>query len=519
MNSRCRVAIVRSVAFLLVLFGSAGLRPGIAGAGTLDVSWTAPTTTVTGHPLTGLASFRIYYGTGGSGCAGAPAVHVSSSTPNPAPSQTFRFMLTGLKAGTAYYVGVTAVDATGQESACTAFPQPVAARDDFSIIPGGDLSFGSVSVGGSSDRTFTVVNAGSTTISGGATAATPFRVVAGSPYSVAAGGSAAVTVRFSPTTAAAVTSNVTFTGPGSSVASRVVRGSGAGSTNGVGSPLSLRLTAPSGGARVAGAAVVLAAATNNDAEVVGVQFKVNNLNLGGEVTKPPFRISWYTLSTPNGQHTLTAVARDAAGNVRTSAPVAVTLANADTAPPTVRLTAPASETTVAGPAVILTTDASDNVGVVGVQFKVNGLNLGSEVTKPPFRISWYTLSTPDGQHTLTAVARDAAGNVQTSAPVTVRLANVDQTPPRISLMTPAMEAIVAGPAVILTADTGDNVGVVGVQFKVNGLDLGSEVTIPPYRISWYTLSTPNGRHTITAVARDAAGNVTTSPPIAVTLRN
>ena len=61
---------------------------------------------------------------------------------------------------------------------------------------------------------------------------------------------------------------------------------------------------------------------------------------------------------------------------------------------------------------------------------------------------------------------------------------------------------------ILTANARDDVGVVGVQFKVNGLNLGKEVTAPAFRISWYTLSTPNGVQTITAVARDAAGNVT-----------
>jgi hypothetical protein len=156
--------------------------------------------------------------------------------------------------------------------------------------------------------------------------------------------------------------------------------------------------------------------------VVGVQFKVNNLNLGSEITTPPYRISWYTLSTPNGPHKLTAVARDAAGKTTASPAVAVTLAN-DTRPPTVSLTAPANGATVSGSAVILTADASDDVGVVGVQFKVNNLNLGSEITTPPYRISWYTLSTPNGPHKITAVVRDAAGNVTISPAVTVTLGN------------------------------------------------------------------------------------------------
>src|SRR5205814_3188921 len=60
---------------------------------------------------------------------------------------------------------------------------------------------------------------------------------------------------------------------------------------------------------------------------------------------------------------------------------------------------------------------------------------------------------------------------------------------------------------------------VGVQFKVNGVNVGSEVTTPPYQISWSTLSTPNGMHAMTVVARDAAGNTTTSGPVIVTLSN
>jgi len=55
-----------------------------------------------------------------------------------------------------------------------------------------------------------------------------------------------------------------------------------------------------------------------------------------------------------------------------------------------------------------------------VQFKVDGANLGAEDTTAPYSISWNTMTVPDGTHTLTAVARDAARNITTSAPVTIR---------------------------------------------------------------------------------------------------
>jgi PKD repeat protein len=68
----------------------------------------------------------------------------------------------------------------------------------------------------------------------------------------------------------------------------------------------------------------------------------------------------------------------------------------------------------------LAATATDNVGVVGVQFKLDGANLGTELTTFPYSISWNTTSASNGCHTLSAVARDAAGNQGlTSLQVTV----------------------------------------------------------------------------------------------------
>jgi hypothetical protein len=63
--------------------------------------------------------------------------------------------------------------------------------------------------------------------------------------------------------------------------------------------------------------------------------------------------------------------------------------------------------------------ATDNAGVAGVQFQLDGANLGSEVKSAPYTVNWDTTSATVGSHTLTAVARDPSGNKQTSAPVKV----------------------------------------------------------------------------------------------------
>lgn len=106
----------------------------------------------------------------------------------------------------------------------------------------------------------------------------------------------------------------------------------------------------------------------------------------------------------------------------------------DTTPPTAAITYPSSGATVSGTATVNAT-ASDNVGVAGVQFKVNGNNLGAEDTSSPYSTSWNTTSLSNGTYTLTATARDAAGNTTTSAPVTVTVSNAAAAPaaPTVSL--------------------------------------------------------------------------------------
>ena len=60
---------------------------------------------------------------------------------------------------------------------------------------------------------------------------------------------------------------------------------------------------------------------------------------------------------------------------------------------------------------------------------VDGLTIGGEVTLAPYSLAWDSTSVPDGSHTITALARDAAGNTATSAAVTVTVSNAPPPPP------------------------------------------------------------------------------------------
>src|SRR5206468_507702 len=119
------------------------------------------------------------------------------------------------------------------------------------------------------------------------------------------------------------------------------------------------------------------------------------------------------------------------------------------------LTAPADGAIVGG-SVTVSADASDNVGVVGVQFLLDGSPLGAEDTTAPYSVAWDTTAAANGTHTLAARARDAAGNTATAAAVTVTVNNVpDTTPPAVSVTAPADGATVSG-AVTVSATASDD---------------------------------------------------------------
>ena len=193
----------------------------------------------------------------------------------------------------------------------------------------------------------------------------------------------------------------------------------------------------------------------------------------------------------------------------------------DTTAPTVSVSAPANGSTVSGASVTVSANASDNTGVAGVQFTLDGANLGAEDTTAPYSFAWNSTMAANGVHTLAAVARDAAGNSATSTNVTVTVSNVvlDITAPTVSVSAPANGSTVSGGSVIVTASATDNTGVAGVQFKLDGANLGAEDATAPYSFSWDSTLSVNGSHTLSAVARDAAGNTTTATMVTVNVSN
>ncbi|MBY8870381.1 DNRLRE domain-containing protein [Micromonospora sp. PLK6-60] len=188
--------------------------------------------------------------------------------------------------------------------------------------------------------------------------------------------------------------------------------------------------------------------------------------------------------------------------------------------PTVSVAAPGPAATVRGSAVRLAAAASDDGKVTTVEFLVDGAAVGT-ATAAPFQLDWNSGAVANGARSVTARATDDAGNVTTSAPVTVTVDN--SAPPTGALTAPANGASVGGSAVTLSATATDDRGVVSVAFLVDGVRVGAPDTTAPYAITWNTLDplapTFNGSHQVTASVTDTSGLVTVTPAATVTVTN
>src|SRR6266566_4938723 len=112
---------------------------------------------------------------------------------------------------------------------------------------------------------------------------------------------------------------------------------------------------------------------------------------------------------------------------------------------------------------------------------------------------------------------DASNYSVASSDLTLTTA-ADTTPPTVSISSPVNGVTVSG-TITVTANASDNVGVASVQFLLDGANLGSLDTTSPYSVSWNTTTASNASHALSAIAKDAAGNSTTSAGVTVTVSN
>ncbi|HYA10849.1 MAG TPA: Ig-like domain-containing protein [Thermoplasmata archaeon] len=267
----------------------------------------------------------------------------------------------------------------------------------------------------------------------------------------------------------------------------VVAKNAAGDTTSVSTTVTVDTTAPA----ISITSPTTGAVTNNSvAEVTGTTEAGASVSVNGVVaTVSPTGSFSVAIPLAEGANTITATARDAAGN-SASTSVSVTL---DTFPPPLTISSPAagptnhSAVTVAG-----TTEAGATVTVDG-----------SAVTVGPTGAFSTVVSLPDGPHTFVVVATDTAGN-RAEAAVSV---TVETTPPAISISSPTSGTVTNNSVAEVTGTTEP-----GASVSVNGV----VAAVSPTGSFSVAIALAEGANTITATARDGAGNAA-STSVSVTL--
>jgi thermitase len=171
--------------------------------------------------------------------------------------------------------------------------------------------------------------------------------------------------------------------------------------------LATAITSPSSGSTVSSTVSVSVSATST-ASINRVELYIDGV-LSGTAYSAPYNFAWNTNGL-SGSHTLISKAYDAIGNNATSVPQSVSVASADTTPPSVQITSVA----VDSKNLSVTASVSDaQSGVAKVELYVDGALKATDSAAPwTFKINIKPLSR--GTHSIVTKAYDRAGNSRTS---------------------------------------------------------------------------------------------------------
>jgi subtilisin family serine protease len=111
------------------------------------------------------------------------------------------------------------------------------------------------------------------------------------------------------------------------------------------------------------------------------------------------------------------------------------------------------------------------------------------------------------------------GRVNAAAAVAAARAAVvgDTEAPSASISAPGAGATVSG-LVTVDVSASDNVGVARVELRVDGVTVASDYA-GPYQFGWDSTQVADGAHALEARAYDGAGNVRSTGPLSVTVKN
>ena len=195
--------------------------------------------------------------------------------------------------------------------------------------------------------------------------------------------------------------------------------------------------------------------------------------------------------------------------------VKITAAATGNQSPAVSITSPANGAQVTLPATVtIAATATDPENrMASVDFYA-GSTLIVRDTIAPDSASW--APTAVGTYSLTAVAHDADGGSSTSAATSVTVKSATNSPPTVSLTSPAAGASFTAPATVtLSATASDPENQIArVEFYAGATRVATDTTAP-YSFSWTGVAA--GSYSITAKVFDAAGASATSAARMITV--
>lgn len=240
-----------------------------------------------------------------------------------------------------------------------------------------------------------------------------------------------------------------------------------------------------------------------------VEFYIDN-KLESVDYDAPYEWNWNTTQYTQTEHEITAKAYDLLGlKISTSITVFV-----DNTPPTVSIETPTPQNIYSG-TIDVDVNATDNKELSNVHVRVDDTEW-LVMTKDPIELLWkYDLNTTilsDGQHTITVLALDKAGNPAINSTTLL----TDNNPPTLAIRTP-QSGMTVGITLIVDVEASDVSGISRLEFYLQDV-LAHTVTSTPYQWSWDTTKYPNGEYRIIVKAYDMLGIVQTREAT-VTVKN
>ena len=177
----------------------------------------------------------------------------------------------------------------------------------------------------------------------------------------------------------------------------------------------------------------------------------------------------------------------------------------DTTHPAISITAPANAATVSGTVMVAAT-VTDTVALSGVQFTVDGSNLGNVQTGPSYSISWDSTRVANGPHSISVVATDTSGSTATSS-ISVTVNNVSG--PAISAVT-AMAITSSGVTITwMTSAPSDSQILYGTSASYGAQSGLTDILVTAHSVMLTGLS-PSTTYIYKVQSRDVQGNLSVS---------